>query len=467
MTTSPHPIQPPSAAAPPPGCPAHAGGAGPVRLLESDVAPQDLYEQLRAAHGPVVPVLLPGDLEAWLVVGYNEILHVLRNPNEFSCDSRNWTAAKDGRLTADNPLLPLTQYQPLIAFTDGEAHARLRDSVVYGLERFNRHGIRRYVTRFANDLIEQVAVRGRADLVADFAEPLPAMVLTRQFGIAAELALPLGRAVRDMVRGTETALASNTFVVETMRDLVRAKRRTPGDDFASWLLAHESALTDVEAEEHLRHALVAGIENTVNLIANTLRVVLTDQRFHGSLSGGSLTLPDALDHVMWEAPPLTLIPNRWAVAPVMLGDQHIRPGDMVLLSLAAGNRDPQVRADLSLPMHGNRSHLAFGGGRHECPGMDIGRTIADTGIDILLAELSGLRLAVPGADLPVEVGFISSPLASLPVEFTPHRAAPAAAGDPAPAAAEPPVRPTAPPVAARPRRSRWGWLTGLLGGRRS
>ncbi|MFD8789721.1 cytochrome P450 family protein [Streptomyces vinaceus] len=413
-----------------------------------------------------MPVLLPGDLEAWLVVGYNEVLQVLRTPKAFSCDSRNWSAAKDGRLTPDNPLLPLTQYQPLIAFTDGDEHVRLRAAVVYGLERFNRHGIRRYVTRFANDLIKQFAAGGTADLVADFAEPLPAMVLTRQFGISGDLAIPLGRAVRDMVRGTETALASNQFVVETMRELVAEKRRSPGDDFASWLLAHESALTDVEAEEHLRHALVAGIENTVNVIANTLRVVLTDRRFHGSLSGGSLTLPDALDHVMWEAPPLTLIPNRWAVAPVLLGDQSIQPGDMVLLSLAAGNRDPLVRPDLSVPMHGNRSHLAFGGGQHECPGMDIGRTIADTGIDILLGELTSLQLTVPAEEVPVEVGFISSPLASLPVSFVPRRPQRAARSDAAPAPVRVRSETTAPVVPTRSPRGPWGWLTGLLGGRR-
>ncbi|MGW6949176.1 cytochrome P450 [Streptomyces xanthophaeus] len=429
-------------------------GDGPVHLLESGTSPQDLHERLREEHGPVAPVLLPGGLEAWLVVGYAEIQEVLRNPNKFSCDSRNWRAVREGRVGEDNPLLPLTAYQPLIAFADGAEHARFRSAVTESLERFNRPGLRRYVTRYTQQLVDQFASTGRADLVTDFAEPLPAMVLARQFGIAPEQAIPLGRAVRDMVRGTETALQSNELVVQVMRDLVREKRSKPGEDFASWLLAHESALSDVEAEEHLRHAMVAAVENTVNLTADVLRVVLTDPRFRSSLAGGSMTLPDALDHVMWEAPPLALIPNRWAREAVFLGNQHIQAGDMVMLALSAGNRDPRVRPDLTVPMHGNRAHLAFGGGPHQCPGQDIGRSIAETGIDRLLDLLPDISLAVPESELPVELSFISSPLGSLPVQFQPRASVTGASGAEAGANAAPAAAAAA-PAPRTPTRRRW------------
>ncbi|MEW1636035.1 cytochrome P450 [Streptomyces sp. NPDC093801] len=427
--------------------------------MESDVPPQELHERLREAHGSVVPVLLPGDLEAWLVVGYQEIQYVLRNTNQFSCDSRHWNAVKEGRLAPTNPLRPVTEYQPLIAFTDGQEHARLRSAVTDGLERFNRQGIRRYVTRYTHQLVGNFAATGRADLVADFAEPLPALVLGKQFGVPSKQAIPLGWAVRDMVRGTDSALESNRFITQIMRELVREKRARPGNDFASWLLAHESGLSDVEAEEHLRHAMVAAVENTVNLTANVLRVVLTDRRFRGNLAGGQMTLPDALDHVMWEAPPLTLIPNRWATEPVFLGGQHIQSGDMVMLALAAGNRDPQVRPDLSVPMHGNRAHLAFGAGPHQCPGQDIGRTIADTGIDTLLASLPDIELSVPEAELPIELSFISSPLGALPTTFRPRPTAQPGANQLR--SPEPALRAAGhtPPPAPR-RRSWWASLWG-------
>ncbi|MEV2188227.1 cytochrome P450 [Streptomyces sp. NPDC047970] len=454
---------------PPPGCPAHAhgpAGTGTRRLFgpEAD-SPYALYEVLRREHGPVAPVLLPGDVPAWFVLGHRENLEVMRSPSQFSCDSRIWNV----QLQADSPLLPITAWQPLLVFADGEEHARLRAAVRDSLARFNRHGIRRYVVRYTHQLIDAFAGNGRADLVAEFAERLPVLVLARQFGVPEQDALPLGAAVRDMVKGTETAVQSNQFVVSVMADLVRRKKEEPGDDFTSWLIAHESALTDDEVMEHLRHAMVAANENTTNLIANTLRMILTDRRFRASLSGGSMTLPDALDQVMWDAPPLAVGACRWATGATRLGDQQIKPGDLVLLGLAAGNVDPEIRPDLASPVHGNRSHLAFSSGPHECPGQDIGRAIADTGIDTLLARLPDLRLAVPETELHVTASLVSSRLNNLPAAFTPRRPARdtdtgavpvaqvpvASAGRPLPAAAPAPAPVPAAAAAGTERASWW------------
>ncbi|MFH9424236.1 cytochrome P450 [Streptomyces sp. NPDC017529] len=420
--TSPFPGAPSTSSlpAPPPQCPAHATGADGLRRLygpEAEREPHRLYEKLRQEHGPVAPVLLPGDVRAWLVLGHQENLDVLRNPLLFSADSRRWNV----RLAPDSPLLPITAYQPVIAFADGDEHARLRSAVTDSLARINRHGNRRYVVRYTDRLLHAFAAAGRADLVTDFAEKLPILVLSRQFGIPEQDALPLGEAVRDMVRPSETALKSNQIVVETMQELIRRKKDTPGDDLASWLLRHEAGLSDDEVLQHLRHALVAANENTANLMANTLRMVLTDRRFRGNLAGGQMTLPDALDQVMWDHPPLALVPNRWATGDTVLGGRQINGGDMVMLGLAAGNRDPAVRPDLSTPVHGNRSHLAFGQGPHECPGMDIGRAIADTAIDTLLARLPDVTLAVPESELSVTTSLVSSRLNTLPVHFTPQR----------------------------------------------
>ncbi|WP_345034391.1 cytochrome P450 [Streptomyces sannanensis] len=365
----------------------------------------------------MAPVLLPGDVPAWFVLGHRENLEVMRSASKYSCDSRIWNI----QLQADSPLLPITAWQPLLVFTDGAEHARLRAAVTDSLARFNRHGIRRDVVRYTLQLIDTFSGAGRADLVTEFTEKLPILVLARQFGIPEGDALKLGEAVRDMVKGTETALESNQFVVSVMSDLVNRKKGQPGDDFASWLLSHESTLSDDEAMEHLRHAIIAAHENTANLMANALKCVLTDGRFRASLSGGSMTLPDALDQVMWDAPPLAVGGCRWATGDTRLGDQEIKAGDMVMLGLAAGNVDPEIRPDLSKPVHGNRAHLAFSSGPHECPGQDIGRAIADTGIDTLLARLPDIQLGVAEDELRVTGSLLSSRLDGLPVRFTPRR----------------------------------------------
>ncbi|MFD9356978.1 cytochrome P450 [Streptomyces sp. NPDC060031] len=429
-----------------------------------------MYRDLRQKHGPVAPVLLQSDVPAWLVLGHRENLEVMRNSKLFSNDSRMWNV----KLAPDSPLLPVTAWQPLLVFADGSEHARLRAAITDSLGRFRRRGIRGYVVRYTEQLIGEFAGSGRADLVADFAEKLPALVIARLYGVPEGDALGVGAAVRDMVKGTATALESNTFVVGILTELVKQKKASPGEDFASWLLSHESELSDDEVMEHLRHALVAAIENTSNLIANTLRMVLTDHRFRASLSGGSMTLPDALDQVFWDAPPLARVPTRWATADTQIGAHQIRAGDMVILDLAAGNVDPEIRPNLATPVHGNRSHLAFSSGPHECPGEDIGRAIADTGIDTLLARLSDIQLVGHEDELRVTTSLISSRLDNLPVAFAPRRAgsssdAEAASRDrtghaaPADKPSAAASMPTAAVVSSTARRP---WWSRLLSGRR-
>ncbi|MEV6315384.1 cytochrome P450 [Streptomyces sp. NPDC051776] len=443
-----------SAAAPPPGCPAHGTTPGGLRRLygpEADADPMKLYETLRAEHGALAPVLLPGDLRAWLVLGHRENLEVARTPSLFSRDSRHWHDMQQGKVPPEHPMAPLTMWQPLCVFADGTEHERLRRAVTESLARFEARGIRRYVTRFAHQLIDEFAPTGRADLVEQFADQLPMRVITQLFGMPEGYGPHLVDAAKDMIRGTETAAVSNEYITETLEGLVRRKRVTPGHDVASKLLEHPAGLTDDEVREHLRVLLVSANEPTVNLIANTLRLVLTDQRFRATLTGGHMTLPDALEQVLWDEPPMTTNIGRWATGDAELAGKSIKAGDMLVLGLAAGNTDPDIRPDTSAPMHGNRSHLAFSGGPHECPGQDLGRAIVDTGIDALLTRLPDLQLSVSEDELRWDTALMSRRLVALPVTFTARRpeSSRRTGSHPLPSAELPPMRaPQGEPVAA-------------------
>ncbi|WP_328806184.1 cytochrome P450 [Streptacidiphilus fuscans] len=424
----------------PRGCPAHAGGSQSVPMYGAEVEAdaRGFYERMRREHGPVAPVLLPGDIPAWLVTGHSEILEVVRTPSKYSRDSRRWNAFQQGLVAPDSPLMPMLAWQPLCVFADGGDHQRLRGAVTRGLDRFDRRGVRRYVTRYADQLVDGFCQKGEADLIGQFSEHLPMLVMTQLFGMPDEAGPQLVNALRDLMKGTETALASNAYVVEVLSKLVADRRRTPRQDLPSWLLLDEAELTDEEVVEHLRLILVAANETTVNLIANVLRVVLTDPAFRRSLAGGQLQLPDALEMVLWDDPPLAVVPGRWAVNPTRLGEVDIHEGDLLMLALGAGNVDPRVRPDVTASVAGNRAHLAFSGGPHECPGADVGRAIAETGIDVLLARLPDLQLSVPEGELRWTSSWLARHLAELPVDFTP------VLPKPAPAAATPSAYPQSP-----------------------
>lgn len=100
--------------------------------------------------------------------------------------------------------------------------------------------------------------------------------MTQLFGMPEENGPSLTTAVEDVLNGTQTAVASNQYITRTLQQLVDRKRAHPGHDFPSKLIEHPAGLSDDEIREHLRLILTAANETTVNLIANTLRTVLTD-----------------------------------------------------------------------------------------------------------------------------------------------------------------------------------------------
>ncbi|RLU80439.1 cytochrome [Streptomyces griseocarneus] len=459
--------------APPPQCPAAHGPGGITRLYgtEAEHNPMGLYERLRKEHGQVAPVLLHGDLPAWLVLGYRENLEVARTPSRFSRDSRLWREAREGRLTPTHPLAPIATYQSVCVFADGQQHERWRGAVNDSIGRFDKRGIRRNVTRFSNELVDRFCATGRADLVHQFAEQLPMMAMTLLLGMPEEYGPRLVNAARDMIKGSATAVESNAYVQETLRKLVARKHLEPGADFTSWLLEHPAGLTDDEVQQHLRLVLIAAYETTANLIANTLKMVLTDVRFRASLAGGHMTLPDAVEQVLWDEPPFITILGRWATQDTELAGQQIKEGDALVLGLAAANMDTAIRPDPDVPIHGNRSHLAFSGGQHECPGQDVGRAIADSGIDALLLRLPDLTMAVDESELKYRSVLMSRHLLELPVKFTARQPSLPDAARPGPVEpdrddaqpAQPEATPAPPAHAPRSRGSWWRSLRRLLG----
>ncbi|GHI08972.1 cytochrome [Streptomyces cellostaticus] len=457
------------APSPPPGCPAHGPGPGGLhRLYGPDAADLgDLYERLREEHGPVAPVLLHDDVPMWVVLGHAENLHLVRSPSQYARDSRIWTPLQEGMVKPDHPLMPHIAWQPICSHAEGDEHQRLRAAVTGAMSTIDHRNMRRHIGRYTQELVNDFCERGRADLVSQFAEHLPMAVMCELLGMPEEYNDRMVQAARDALKGTETAIQSHAYVMDALSRLTTRRRARPDDDFTSHLITHPAGLTDDEVREHLRLVLFAAYEATANLLANALRMVLTEPGFRAKLNGGQMTVPEAIEQSLWDEPPFSTVLGYFAKQDTELGGQRIRKGDGLLFAPAPGNVDPRVRPDLSANMQGNRSHLAFGGGPHECPGQDIGRAIADVGVDALLMRLSDIQLDCPEEDLSWRSSIASRHLVALPVRFEPkpqqdvqrppspspipsQRATWQVGSlrtDPAPAA-EP--RPTAPPPAPEP-----------------
>ncbi|TLS45540.1 cytochrome P450 [Streptomyces montanus] len=406
---------------PPPGCPAHGTGPGGLRRLYGPEAEdlEALYEKLRAEHGAVAPVLIHQDVPLWVVLGHTENLHMLRTPSQFTRDSRIWTALKEGMVAPDHPLMPHFAWQPICSHAEGDEHLRLRGAVTGAMSTIDHRGIRRSINRSTQLLVNRFCEDGEADLVSEFADHLPMAVMCEVLGMPEEYNERMVQAARDMIKGTETAIASNEYVMGALVRLTARRRAQPQGDFTSHLINHPAGLTDDEVSQHLRVVLIAAYEATANLLANVLRMVLTDPRFRAQLNGGQMTVPEAVEQSLWDEPPFSSVLGYFAKQETELGGQRIRKGDGLLFGIAPGNVDPRVRPDLTANMQGNRSHLAFGGGPHECPGQDIGRAIADTGVDALLMRLPDVQLDCEEHELRWTASLASRHLVELPVKFAP------------------------------------------------
>ncbi|MBA2946397.1 cytochrome P450 [Streptomyces himalayensis] len=408
---------------PPPGCPAHGLGPGGLRRLYGSEAESDLagiYEKLRAEHGSVAPVLVHDDVPMWAVIGHTETLHMLRTRSHFTRDSRRMRVVQDGTFAPDNPLAPMVTWAPLISFAEGAEHQRVRGAINDALATIDDRGLRRFIHRSSQRLVNEFCEKGTADLVSQFAEHLPMAVMCEVLGMPDEYNERLVQAGRDMTKGTATAVESNEYVMSVLYRHTTRRRAQPEEDFTSRLIAHPAKLTDDEVAQNLRVVLIAAYEGTANLMANVLRMVLTDPRFRAQLNGGQMTVPEAIEQSLWDEPPMNAQVGYVATEDAELGGQRIKAGDGIMYVIAAGNVDPVIRPDLKASMAGNRAHLAFGGGPHECPGQDIARSIADVGVDALLMRLPDAELAVDEKELRWRQTLIARHLVDLPVMFTPR-----------------------------------------------
>ncbi|WP_330231674.1 cytochrome P450 [Nocardia sp. NBC_00508] len=415
MTTpqfSPHP----SASAN--GCPVQHGSPidtdGPRVALYSDefaADPHRAYREMRSRYGPLVPVELAPGVPATLVVGYHTALRILNDPDHFPADSRTWQAT----VPSDCPVLPMLEWRPAAIRTTGPAHTRYRQATVAGVEQIDMFALHATVEQIAVPLINTFCGDGSADLIAQYAFPLAFAVINAMLGCPQDIGQRAAMGMAAMFEGIE-AEQGNAMFASAMADLVALKRTQPGDDIVTGLLRHPAALDDEEMIHQVLCVYGAGIEPTQNLIINTLRLMLTDQRLAGGILGGSLSTRDALDEVLFTDPPLSNYCITFPRQPILIDGVWLPAHQPVVVSMAACNNDPEISTGVHTD---NRAHLAWSVGPHACPARSVAYMIAQDAIDQLLDALPEIRLAVPAEHLVWRPGPFHRALSALPVAFPP------------------------------------------------
>jgi cytochrome P450 len=387
--------------------------------------PYSVHARLRAK-GPVTPVIMPGGVPVWLVTGYAEARAALADPR-LSKRMPGWHPEPDS-IVATMDLHMLN--------SDPPDHGRLRRLVnkaftARQVERL-RPRITAITTGLLDDMADQGAQRGQGaqkgqsevDLLASFAFPLPITVICELLGVPA--------ADRDDFRAWSATIVSNTAAPEVFQAhatamiryftaLLAAKRREPGDDLLSALIAardEEDSLSENELVSMAFLLLVAGHETTVNLIASGTLALLENPAQWEMLRGNPALINSAVEELLRFVNPLETATERYAREDLQVAGVTIPRGSLTLAALASANRDSAKFAD---PDHlditrQNNHHLAFGNGPHYCLGAPLARLEGQIAMNALVQRLPNLKLAVATEKLRWRATPMLRGLEALPVK---------------------------------------------------
>ncbi|TDU74481.1 cytochrome P450 [Streptomyces sp. KS 21] len=400
----------------------------PVLLPYADPAfladPFPLYRQLRE-DGPVRRTVIAGGLEAWLVTRYEDGLAALSD-SRLSSDVRD---ASDTRLLRQ---LPATERESLLSNmlrSDPPDHTRLRRLVSKAFTAHRVAAMRPRIQAITDRLLDAVVPAGHADLVADFALPLPVTVISELLGVPVDERHAFQHWTDRMImRGPE--LPDPAVVNEAWQhmrayvtELIRDKRADPGDDLLSALITardEEQQLTEDELVAMVFLLLAAGYITTVNLIGGGIAMLLAHPGQLDLLRSDPELLPGAIEEFLRYDGPVSPGIARFAREDVEIAGVTIPRGATVLIGSAVADRDPARFPDpdrLDITRQDN-AHLAFGHGIHYCLGAPLARLEGQIAVGTALRRLPGLALAVPPAEIPWRPGGLRGPQ-SLPVTFTP------------------------------------------------
>jgi cytochrome P450 len=221
----------------------------------------------------------------------------------------------------------------------------------------------------------------------------------------------------------EHADALLTAFVDYLLALFVERRREPGEDLVSALVAVEDGgdtLSEEELCSMVALLIVAGHETTVSLIGNATLALLTHPEQRALVERDRSVLPRAVEELIRYDGPVERTLNRWAAVDVELRGQKIRRGESVIVVLGAADRDPErfeEPDELDLAAERDARHLGFGRGSHFCLGAPLARLEAEIALGTLLRRLPGLRLAVSQAELRWRPVPLFRSLVELPVAW--------------------------------------------------
>ncbi|MET9294872.1 cytochrome P450, partial [Streptomyces sp. NPDC003077] len=385
--------------------------------------PAEEFARLRA-HAPVVRTTLPTGASAWMVTRYADARQVIADERRFSSE-----AAVNGPVPPPMPPEGFPPPRPGVFYTSGpEEHARIRRMLT---AEFNVQRARALVPRVETlaDRHLDAIVRGGppADLIADFALPVPRRLFLELLGIPDE---DTGLLHHDLalLHDFHPIHAEQEGAFQRLDaylgDLVTARRRAPDDSVLGRLItAHGTELTDPELVGITTQLLLAGYATVTGALGLSLLLLVLDPRQAALVREGRAQPEHMAEELLRHLSVVAFGKVFVATEDVTVAGQPIKAGEYVLCHLPSANRDQALGPDLDRldVTRAPLPHLALGHGPHYCLGAELARMELRVCVPRLLRRLPDLRLTVPVGDLRFTPLNAAYGVESLPVTWSPGR----------------------------------------------
>ncbi|MEV7425649.1 MULTISPECIES: cytochrome P450 [unclassified Streptomyces] len=372
--------------------------------------PPPRYEEYRQREGLVVSYLPSGN-RVWLVTRHEDVRKVLTN-TRISSNPEHKGFPNIGETMG----VPKQDQIPgWFVGLDSPEHDRFRKALIPEFTVRRVRAMRPAIERTVEERIDAMLAAGdSADIVADFALPIPSLVISTLLGVP-----PVDRDFFESRTRTLVAIRSSTDqqrdtatkeLLRYINRLVALKEKWPGDDLISRLLA-TGTIAPHELSGVLLLLLIAGHETTANNIALGVMTLLENPQWIGDdrVVEETLRFHSVAD----------LVSLRVAVEDVEISGQLIKAGEGIVPLVAAANHDTSAfecphQFD---PGRTDRHHVAFGYGVHQCLGQNLVRLEMEIAYRKLFERIPGIKLAVPVEDLAFKHDVVLFGLHEMPVRW--------------------------------------------------
>lgn len=379
--------------------------------------PYPLFDQLRMM-GDMMQIPAPlGEGTAWLITRLEDAVQIMKD-KRFTVEMKQ--PLMGGSILFGKGNLPLV---------DGMDHTRLRGLVSKAFTPRFIENLRPRIQQIADELLDQAAAKGEMDIVEDYAYPLPINVISDMLGVPREDQERLQQ-WSNVIAKTASIFANHdegqTKEAQAFSDyvtrLIEEKRQHPGDDLTSQLVAMEQSGDHLDQEELLTMIsllIFAGHETTSNLISIGTLMLLDYPAQLEKLKSDLSLVPNAVEELLRYNGPVTIPAPRYATEELEFNGQQIHQGEMMIIILAAANRDEREYTDpaeFDIARSLTR-HMSFGQGVHYCLGAPLARLEGDVAFTTLLRRFPNLHFAAPRDSITWRENVQLRGLKHLPVAF--------------------------------------------------